>query len=114
MTDYFEEFELVLYYNRRTVIKPTEPVFEEIKKNNPNLSTDQLLDLFTDLKNKYKKDLERYEKNKDKSVVECFVRFPSNSELPDKVRDFEEKDFFIEWSKESKSLINNTMMNLFK
>ena len=54
MAEYTEKFELVLYYNRRAVVKPCEPSYEELQNNNPGLTTDDLLDLFSDLKNKYK------------------------------------------------------------
>jgi len=59
MTEYTETFELVLYYNRRAVVKPSEPVFEQIQSTNLDLDTDGVLDLYSDLKNKYKVDMKR-------------------------------------------------------
>lgn len=114
MTEYTEIFELVLYYNRRAVVKPSEPRFEEIQINNPALETDDLLDIYSDLKNKYKEDMIKYEKTKNDSVVSEFVRIPEDETFFEKVKEIENKSYFIEWHKTSKKLIDETFVKLLK
>jgi len=114
MTEYIEDFELVLYYNRRAVVKPFEPVYDELQKNNPALDTDNLLDLYSDLKNKYKEDMKKYAKVCNDSIVSDYVRIPEDKNFIDKVKAFEKNDFFVEWDKSSKKLIDNTFVKLLK
>ena len=114
MAEYTEIFELVLYYNRRAVVKPSEPVYEEIQNNNPALDIDTLLDLYSDLKNKYKEDIRKYSKVSNDSIVSDYVRIAEDENFIDSVKTFEKNDFFIEWSKTSKKLIDNTFVKILK
>lgn len=114
MAEYTEKFELVLYYNRRAVVKPSEPVYEEIQKNNPALDVDNLLDLYSDLKNRYKEDIKKYAKVSNDSIVSDYVRIPEDENFIDMVKAFEKNDFFVEWDKTSKKLIDSTFVKLLK
>jgi hypothetical protein len=114
MAEYTENFEIVLYYKRRAVVKPSEPNYTELQILNLDLSTDELLDLYSDLKNKYKEDMKKYEKIKDNSVLNDHVRIPEDEHFIEEVRKFEKNGFFIEWSKTSKKLIDNTFLKFIK
>jgi hypothetical protein len=107
-------FELVLYFTRRVTVKPTEPKFETIKKYNPNLDDDSLLDIFSDLKNKYEKNLEKYEKNKNESTITDFVLIIENEDFYNKIKEFEKNDFFLNWTSNSKRLIDETLVRFTK
>jgi hypothetical protein len=114
MTEYTENFEIVLYYKRRAVVKPSEPNYNNLQISNPALDTDQLLDLYSDLKNKYKEDIKKYEQSKNDSILEDHVRIPEDEHFIEKVKNFEKNRFFIEWEKTSKKLIDNTYLKLLK
>ena len=114
MTDYTENFEIVLYYKRKAVVKPSEPNYTELQIFNSDLDTDELLDLYSDLKNKYKEDMKKYEKAKNDSILEDHVRIPEDEHFIEKVKNFEKNRFFIEWEKTSKKLIDNTYLKLLK
>ena len=114
MTDYTNVFELVLYYERRAVVKPSEPTYEEIQKNNPALETDDLLDLYNDLIKRHKEDMKIYEKTKNDSVVTEFVRIPEDETFIERVKSIEKEPYFIEWEKTSKKLIDSTFVKLLK
>jgi hypothetical protein len=114
MTEYTEKFEIVLYYKRRAVVKPSEPNYNNLQISNPALDTDQLLDLYSDLKNKYKEDMKNYEKVKTDSILEDYVRIPEDEHFIEKVKTFEKNGFFIEWNKTSKKLIDNTFVKMLK
>jgi len=114
MTEYTEKFELVLYYNRKISVKPIDVDFEAIKKSNPNLCVDQLLDIYSDCKNKYKEDIIKYENNRNDSVISDFVLIPENESFFIKVKEFEKNNFFVEWNKSSKKLIDETIINILK
>ena len=107
-------FELVLYFTRRVMIKPIEPKFETIKKYNPTLDNDNLLDIFSDLRNKYKKNLEKYEQTKNESTITDFVLIIENEDFYKKVKEFEKNDFFVEWTDNSKRLIDETLVRFAK
>jgi hypothetical protein len=111
---YTENFELVLYFSRRVAVKPSEPVFEELQKSNPALDTDSLLDIYSDLKNKYKVDLVKYEKLKNATLVTDYIRIPEDEDFIDNVKAFEKNDFFVEWSKSSKALIDKTLVQMIR
>jgi hypothetical protein len=114
MTEYTNIFELVLYFNRRAVVKPSEPVFEAIQKDNPSLDTDAVLDIYSDLKNKYKEDMKKYEKIKNESTVEDYIRIADDENFIENVKEFEANDFFIDWQKSSKKLIDETFVKILK
>ena len=114
MTEYTETFELVLYYNRRAVVKPSEPVFENLQSTNLDLDTDGVLDLYSDLKNKYNADRKVYEKVKNDSIISEYVRIPEDANFIEKVKEIEKEPFFIEWKKNSKRLIDETFVKLLK
>lgn len=114
MTEYTEIFELVLYYNRRAVVKPSELKFDDVQKKNPELNTDELLDIYSNLKNKYKESIIKYEKIKNDSVVSEFVRITEDETFFEKVKEVENKPYFIEWHKTSKKLIDETFVKLLK
>lgn len=114
MTEYTENFELVLYYNRRAVAKPSEPSYEELSIDNINLEMNDLLDLYSNLKKKYNKDVIDYEKNRNDSIISSYVRIPEDDNFIKAVKKFEKNDFFVEWEKTSKKLIDETFVKLLK
>jgi hypothetical protein len=114
MTEYNEIFELVLYFDRRAVSKPNKPSFEDIRNSNPALNYDDLLDIYSEFKNKYKSDMIRYEKIKNDAIVPDFVRISADEEFMEKIKKFEKNNFFIKWDECSQKLINETFMKLTK
>lgn len=114
MSEYTENFELVLYYTRRAVVKPTEPVYNNIQNDNIDFTSDQLLDLYSELKNKFREDMITYEKVKNDSIVSDYVRISEDITFIEKIKEFEKNDFFIGWEKNTKNLINNTFVKLLK
>ena len=114
MTEYTNIFELVLYFNRRAVVKPSEPVFEEIQKSNPSLTTDEILDIYSDLKNKYKEDMKKYEKTKNDSILEDYVRITEDENFIENVKEFEKNTFFVDWLKNSRKLIDETFVKMLR
>lgn len=113
MTEYTKVFDIVLYFNRRIFIKPTEPVFSEIQKSNPTLNTDGILDIYSELNNKYKEDLKKYENlnNKDIIVLAC-VLIPEDENFIKNYQAVEKDNYFIEWDKKSYELIKETIRKL--
>lgn len=114
MTEYNEIFELVLYYNRRAVVKPHELKFEDIQQDNLNMSVDEQLDLYSKNKEQYKEDLIQYEMVKNDSIVSDYVRITEDEKFIENVKNFEKNDFFIKWNKSSKKLIDVTFVKLLK
>jgi hypothetical protein len=111
---YNEKFELVLYFSRRVAPKPSEPIFEEVQKVNPHSDMDGVLDIYSELKNKYVEDMKKYEKIKSDSIVEDYIRIPEDENLIATVKEFEKNNFFVEWSKASKRLIDNALVQMSK
>lgn len=111
---YTETFELVLYFNRRAVVKPSEPDFETIQKANSTLDMDGVLDIYSDLKNKYNEDMKKYEKIRNDSIVSDYIRIPEDENFIETVKEFEKNNFFVEWQKGSKRLIDETFVKLLK
>ena len=114
MTEHTEIFEIVLCYTRKAVVKPSEPEFEAIQKSNPKLDIDNVLDIYSELKNKYKADLAKYEINKSDVIISDFILILEDENFMKKVKDFEKNNFFIEWEKSSKKIINETIVNILK
>jgi hypothetical protein len=112
--EYTETFELVLYFNRRAVVKPSEPIFESIQKENSTIDMDSALDIYSDLKNKYKIDMIKYERIRNDSVISDYVRIPEDDNFIETIKSFEKEGFFVSWQKGSKRLIDETFVNLLK
>jgi len=114
MTEYNETFDVVLYFKRRVFVKPIEPVFSDIQKENPNLDTDGALDLYSVLNKKYKEDLEKYEKiqNKDLIVTGCAL-IPEDNNFVKNLHKIEGDGFFVSWDKKSSDLIVDTINKLY-
>jgi hypothetical protein len=110
MTEYSEVFDVILNYTRKVVVKPTEPTFESVKTANPDFNIDNLLDVFSDLKQEYNKKLEKYEEND--TVVTSFVFITEDENFMKNVKNFEKNDFFIHWTDSAKKLINHTLSSL--
>jgi len=113
MTEYTEIFDIVLYFNRKVFLKPTEPVFSEIQKSNPTLNTDGVLDIYSDLNNKYKEDVNKYESlvNKDIIVTGCAL-IPEDKNFIKNYISIQNDAFFVEWDKKSKKIIDETVSKL--
>lgn len=109
-----EKWDVVLYYTRKINVPPIEPIFEDVKKSNPNLTIDEMLDIFSELKLNYQKELSYYENNKIDGTSSSFVFFPCDETFIDNVKNFEKNNFFIEWAKNSKELIKDTIIKLSK
>jgi hypothetical protein len=112
--EYTETFELVLYFNRRAVVTPSEPIFESIQKENSTIDMDSALDIYSDLKNKYKIDMIKYERIRNDSVISDYVRIPEDDNFIETIKSFEKEGFFVSWQKGSKRLIDETFVNLLK
>jgi len=114
MTEYNETFDVVLYFKRRVFVAPKEPVFGDIQKSNPDLDTDGILDLYSELNKKYKEDIVKYEKleNKDLIVTGCAL-IPENNNFVDNFKKIENDGFFISWDKKSHDLIIDTINKLY-
>jgi hypothetical protein len=114
MTEYNETFDVVLYFKRRIFVTPKEPVFGDIKKENPNLNTDGILDLYSELNRKYKEDIEKYEKleNKDLIVTGC-VLIPEDNDFVKNCKKNENDGFFVEWDKKSQKIIIDTINKIY-
>ena len=108
-----ETWDVVLYYTRKVVCTPTEPKFEDIKNNNPNLKMDELLDIFSDAKQKYQEDISKCDMN-NKETVSDFVFFTNDENLIKNIKDFERKNFFVEWDKDTKKRINEIIVKTSK
>lgn len=112
--DVNENWDIVLYYTRYICTPPIEPNFDDIKKSNPNLSINELLDIFSEHKSNYQKELLNYENNKIDGTSSSFVFFPLDDTFINNVKNFEKNSFFIDWNKRSKDIINETIINLNK
>ena len=113
MTEYTEIFDIVLYFKRKVFVKPTEPVYADIQKSNPKLNLDGILDIYSDLNNKYKKDLSKYEKIENKNmIISACVLITEDVHFIRNYMSIEKETFFIEWSKESKKMIDETVVKL--
>lgn len=100
--------DVVLYYTRKVFVKPS---FESIKNSNPELDTDKLLDIYSEALKKYQK-VENYIDD-SKNIISTFVLIPQNENFIENIQKFESNDVFIEWSKNSKELINEILNNNF-
>lgn len=109
-----ENFELVLYYTRRVVAKPLEPDFLQIQIDHPEFTTDEALDYFSGLKDKYKEELKNWENIKDDSTIKCFIRFREDKKFIENIKKFEKNPFFVEWLENSKKLIDETFLKFLK
>lgn len=112
--DVNENWDVVLYYTRHICPPPIEPNFDDIKKSNPNLSINELLDIFSKHKSNYQKELLNYENNKIDGTSSSFVFFPLDYNFISNVKNFEKNSFFIDWNKSSKDIIKETIINLNK
>jgi hypothetical protein len=115
MTDHIEIFDVVLYYNRKVFVKPTEPIFGEIQKSNPVLNVDEVLDIYSDFNNKYKEELKKYEilDNKELIVLACAL-VPEDEDFIKNCKSIENDKFFVKWDKNSYELIKETIKKLIK
>lgn len=113
MTEYTEVFDIVLYFNRKVFVKPIEPVFTEIQKANPALNIDDILDIYSDLNNKYKEDVYKYDRleNKDIIVTGCAL-IPEDKNFISNCQKIEADEFFVKWEKKSYDIIKETIKKL--
>jgi len=113
MIEYTEIFDIVLYFNRKVFVKPKKTTFLELQKNNPMLNIDEILDIFSDLNIKYEKDLNSHEslENKDLVISAC-VLIPEDKNFIKNCKLIEKDSFFIEWTKSSKKLMDETIVKL--
>lgn len=111
MTEYNENFEIVLYYNRSIISKPIKPSFENVKSSNPKLNTNELLDIYSKLLNKYKEELSRLKQMED-IIVSSYVFIEEDKNFISNVKKFEENEFFIEWEDDTKKIIKEVILNL--
>lgn len=112
MTEYNEIFDVILNYNRKAIVKPIEPTFESVKTANSNFSVDDLLDVYSDLKNEYNSKLAKYEDIKTDDIITSYVFISEDDEFMKNVKDFEKNDFFIKWTDSAKKLINETLIKI--
>ena len=113
MTEYNEIFDVVLYYKRKVFVKPTEPIFGDVQKENTNLDTDGVLDLYSVLSRKYKEDLKKYESVENKGMtVLASVLIPEDDNFIENYLSIENDLHFIEWDKNSEKLIKSTVSKL--
>ena len=112
MTENNSNFDIILYYTRTVAVKPIEPSFPLLKSTNPELSMDELLDIYSALKVKYNKKLSKYEAVKNDSVVTAYTFITEDENFMENAKKFEKNDFFVEWSKDSEKLINQTIVNI--
>ena len=87
-----EKFDIVLYYDSLVFVKPS---FDDVKASNPELNTDDILDIYSDLLNKYQ----------NKITVPSHTFILDDENFISNVQEFEKNDFFIEWDKSSKKTI---------
>jgi len=106
MSEYNVVFDVVLYYTRKEIVKPEEPVFNNIKRENTDSTMDNLLDIYSALIKKYKKDIIEYEKMKNDSTVKDFIIFSEDDFLIENIIKFEKNEFFVDWNENSKRIIN--------
>lgn len=109
MSEYNVIFDIVLYFSRKEVIKPTEPSFNNIREENPEYSMDNLLDAYSELKKKHKKDLIVYDSIKNNEIIEDRIFIPEDSTFEENVRKFEKNEFFVNWNEKTKILIEKVI-----
>jgi hypothetical protein len=112
MTESTSNFDIILYYTRTVTVKPVEPSFSLLMSTNPELSMDELLDIYSALKAKYTKKLTEYEAMKTDSLVSTYTFISEDENFMENVKNFEKNDFFVEWSKESERIINQAIVNI--
>ena len=88
-------FDIILYYTRTVAVTPVEPSFALLRSTNAELSMDELLDIYSALKVKYKKKLTEYEKMKKDSFIVSYTFITENEDFMENVKEFEKNDFFI-------------------
>jgi hypothetical protein len=111
MTEYNENFEIVLYYNCSIISKPIKPSFEDVKSSNPKLNTNQILDIYSKLLNKYKEEISQL-KQMDDIIVSSYIFIEEDKNFMSNVKKFEENEFFIEWQDDTKKIIKEVLLNL--
>lgn len=113
MTEFNETFDIVLYFIRNTVVKPIEPTYQSVVEANPGYIMDDILDIYSDLLNKYKEDIEKYNSTKNLNhIVESYVFITGDRKFSENVKNFEKNDFFIKWTESSKATIKETINSL--
>jgi hypothetical protein len=116
MSEVNETWDVVLYYKRKVVCTPTKPKFEEIKNDNPNLKMDDLLDIYSDANQKYQEEISKCDIDdiNNKETVLDFIFFTDDENLLKNIKNFERKNFFAEWNKDTKKRINDIIIKLSK
>lgn len=112
MSEYNVIFDIVLYFSRKEIIKPIEPSFNNIREENPELIMDELLDMYSELRKKYKEDLIVYENTNSNEIVVDSTLFPEDETFEENVRKFEKNEFFIDWNEKTKLLINRIIEDI--
>ncbi|MCK9417135.1 hypothetical protein M0Q97_10815 [Candidatus Dojkabacteria bacterium] len=92
------DYDLVLYYCKNS--KTSEPNFEAIKKENPNKSIDEILDIYNSLKKKY------LENSQGNLIIDTFVVVPDDDNFMNVIKEIE-KNNFIAWNENSLKVINS-------
>lgn len=93
-----DNYDFVLYYCKNS--KPSEPNFEAIKKENPNKSIDEILDIYSSLKRKYS------ENTQESSIIDTFVIVPDDDNFMNIIKEIE-KNNFVAWNENSLKIINS-------
>ena len=96
-----KKFEIVLYYNRLVFVKPS---FDHVKESNTELNTDDILDLYSDLLNKYKEN--------SKITVSSHIFILEDEDFISNVKEFEKNDFFVECENTSNKTIEEIIKKL--
>lgn len=107
-----ESWDVVLYYIRTITTPPVEPKFEDVKQKYAYLNTDELLDVFSELKSHYQKELVEYEKIKVEGTIQKTVFFTYDKYFVNNVKNFEKNSFFVQWTDSSKEHIKETIIKL--
>lgn len=114
MTEETRKIDIVLYYTRNAMVKPSEPKFEDIQKIHPDLDINSLLDIFSNNLNNYKKNIIRFNDYNDHNITSEFILITEDDNFIENVKKFEKNDFFIEWAKNSINVISETIKNIYK
>lgn len=93
-----DNYDFVLYYCKNS--KLSEPNFEAIKKENPNKSIDEILDIYSSLKRKYS------ENTQESSIIDTFVIVPDDDNFMNIIKEIE-KNNFVAWNENSLKIINS-------
>jgi len=114
MSENNQTWDIVLYYKRKVADTPSEPSFNSIQTNNPYLTMDELLDLYSESKKNYQEELSKcnVEDIANKDTISSFIFFPHDDYFIENVKNFEKNSFFIEWSKHTKNIINDMIIKL--